>query len=157
MPPHRRMRSYFLKLAHTFSTPLLSSLSTKSRAQDPQTRSRFLVHDFGLKRKSTTNFFPLPRLSLSTTSSFLPSFFFSLRSTSCKTVNEKFCRMEIQVSTERRLESEWPPAWILYARRKSISLERVHVHQASSWYSGTGWLEEVFTERNGANEIGDSL
>lgn len=84
MPPHRRMRSYFLKLAHTFSTPLLSSLSTKSRAQDPQTRSRFLVHDFGLKRKSTTNFFPLPRLSLSTTSSstfflFLSSF--SLRPT----------------------------------------------------------------------------
>lgn len=102
MPSHRRMRSYFLKLAHTFSTPI-SSLSNHARSKHKHD------HDFLFTISSETKIndklLPLPWLSLSTTpsSTFFFSFLFllflsSLRST-YKTVNEKFCHMEIQVST----------------------------------------------------------
>ena len=159
MPSHRRMRSYFLKLAHTFSTPI-SSLSSHARSKHKHD------HDFLFTISSETKIndklLPLPWLSLSTTpsSTFFLSFFFffffsllyvlrtkrSMRSSA--TWKFKFPREEA--------ESEWPPACTLCS--KEIDFARACSRTSSgSWYSGTGWLEEVFTERNGANEIGDSL
>lgn len=152
------MRSYFLKLAHTFSTPIKP---IQSRTIQAQTRSRFLVHDFvwneNQRQTSSSSltitlddtfFYLLPLFSFF----FFFSLLFVLRTKrsmrSSATWKFKFPREEA--------ESEWPPACTLCS--KEIDFARACSRTSSgSWYSGTGWLEEVFTERNGANEIGDSL
>lgn len=132
MPSHRRMRSYFLKLAHTFSTPI-SSLSSHARSKHKHD------HDFLFTISSETKIndklLPLPWLSLSTTpsSTFFLSFLFSSFSlfSSFYVQNGQWEVLPHGNSSfhERRLsQSDLLP--VLYARRKSISLERVHVHQA---------------------------
>lgn len=126
------MRSYFLKLAHTFSTPCIKRYPVTHRSTNTITISFFTI---SFETKINAKLLPLPWPSLSTTpsstSSFSPFFFSFPLFSSFYVQNGQWEVLPHGNSSfhERRLsQSDLLP--VLYARRKSISLERVHVHQA---------------------------